>query len=228
VGVKRSAADAGEPCSVGAASLDRNPRDWPSRSEQREKLRSHATGQIAISIAGGDKLVLVDPVDRPDVNRGSGVVHPDEPIDVVLLTEETAFYLSGPAAGDSRGRAHPGPVQTVQPDRLSVQDGRDVEEAGHGRILPSDAPRTSEIERTKTTLSAADECAGSGCRSRVIFSPLTASNKPCPSIDTTFTRSLPVPGSIAKPTLETHRSASPTPAATATVLASRGRQETVP
>ena len=112
----------GRPFSAGAASLDLCSRNWPSRSDKREKFRGHGTRQIAITIAGGDELVLVDSVDRPDINRGASVVHPDEPIDVVLLAEETAFNLSGPAARDSPGRAHSGPVQTVHPDRLSVQN----------------------------------------------------------------------------------------------------------
>jgi len=80
--------------------------------------------------------MLVNLVNRPYVHRAASVVNPSEEADFGLVpAEEHAFLLGLAAASYARGGSHACPVQAVAHDRVSVEDGGDVEKARHAESV---------------------------------------------------------------------------------------------
>lgn len=94
-----------------------------------------------------DQLSRVDTRHLPHVNRATGVVHVQEPVQLELVqAQEAALLLRSAAAGDARRSAHPAPVESVTEDALAVRRRRDMPQGQgrrHGRSLADQLPARS-------------------------------------------------------------------------------------
>ena len=77
--------------------------------------------KVAQPAAVIQELIFLNAGHRPDIDRAAGVVHPNKPADLGLVpAQEHAFLLGHPAASDTRGCSHAGPVQAMRHAKPAV------------------------------------------------------------------------------------------------------------
>lgn len=116
---------------------------------------------VVKSTAIVDERFGVDLVHRPYVDRTAGVVHPDEPINLELVSaQEDSGHLRAGAASDARAGRHEVPVQASPRDRLAIEAGRDMKRAHPKKVLnagrPEREPSTSAAARVNVVSMAGE------------------------------------------------------------------------
>lgn len=107
-----------------------------SFSDNRNRSDGITPGEEVVAFRRLDQRLLTDTADFPHVHVSAGVVHPHEPITLVLVCGEKGTALLGtPAARDATGYPHAIPVQPVPRDGLAIQDRRHVKARIHAQRL---------------------------------------------------------------------------------------------